>query len=607
MNTSSTRWLVLMALALGAFIYLYEQRTADTEQTRDGESKLLSDLVASDVTGLDIVRGTNVFLRAERGERGWGLSSAVGYPLLPTGIEKLLNATAQLRVSARVGAQEILAQTNRLAAFGLEPPGAILTLYRGKARTEMRLGAYTLLGRQLYVQVVGRDGLFVVREDLFQLLPNSVDEWRDPALLRLAGWDLDRIEVLPNTNGLEVVRHATNRVWQMTRPLLTRANNVLLDFLLQQLQLARISRFVTDDPRADLEPYGLQPPARELLLYHGSNVVAGLQLGRSPPNDPTQIYVRRLSHSNVVLTARSLFQPWLASFRDFCDRRLMIFSPEMVDQIEVQAAERFLLQRETNGWRLVQPFVAPADSLAALELMANLAELEFTEFEREVVSDFAPFGLAPPKRQYLLRTVVTNAAGVVTNPVIAQVDFGNPVGARVLARRSLEHSVVAAVDPGRLPTQAFQLRDRRIWNFSTNQVAAFTVRQNGQVRRLVRQGPAQWTNAPGSSGVVGSFSLEEAAFRLGQLRAETWVARGADQLARYGIPALDYSVTVELLPADHPQLLTIRFGRNAPSRRPYASVTLPEPLGEVIFECPLSVYDFVLTDLTAVSSGLSSP
>jgi len=607
MNTSSTRWLVLLALALGAFIFLYEQRTAGTDQTRETEAKLLPDLVTSEVTGLDLVRGTNVFLRVERSERGWGLSSAAGYPMLPTGLERLLTAVAQLRVSARVGAQEILAQTNRLGAFGLEPPGAILTLYRGKARTELRLGAYTLLGRQLYVQVVGRDGLFVVREDLFQLLPNSADEWRDPALVRLAGWNLDRIEVRPNTNGLEVVRQATNRVWQMTRPLLTRANNVLLDFLLQQLQLARVSRFVTDDPHADLGAYGLQPPARELLLCQGSNIVAGLQLGRSPTNDPTQIYVRRLSHSNVVLAPRSLFQPWLASFREFCDRRLMIFSPELVDQIEVNAAEHFLLQRETNGWKIVQPYAAPADSLAALELMSNLAELEFAEFEREVVTDFAPFGLAPPKRQYLLRTLVTNAVGAVTNPVIAQVDFGNPAGTRVLARRSLENSVVAAVDSGRLPTQAYQLRDRRLWNFPTNQVMAIQIRQNGLERRLVRTGPAQWANAPGSQGIVSSFSLEEATFRLSQLRAEAWVARGEDQLARYGIPALDYSVTIELLPADQPQRLTIRFGRTAPSRRPYASVTLPDPVGVVIFECPLSVFDFVLTDLTAVPSGPTPP
>lgn len=608
MNRNTTRILVLLALGLFAFIFLFERHTTDTDRNAELVRLLFPDYVAAETTAVDILIGTNAPLRLERTNGMWRFKSPFFYPAQPVGPDHLLTSLGELRRPTHLTAQEVLAQTNGPGAFGLIPPSAVVVFHQGKRTFELRFGSRTLLGNQVYLQVVGRDGLYAVDGGFLKNLPASVNAWRDAALVNLDGVGFDRLEIRPGTNGFEVTQNHTNQLWQMTKPLLTRADKAKLDFLLQQLRLSRVSQFVTDDPRADLEPYGLQPPERELVFGRGTNDLVVLQIGRSPTNDANVVFVRRLSHTNVVLVPRASVEPWLASFRDFCDRRLMVFNQEAVDRIEVRADEAFAVQRGTNGlWRIVEPYDAPADPVLAVELLANLAEMEFLEFEREVVTDFAPYGLAPPRRQFLLKSILRPPLGPPTNVVLSQLDLGNPSGHKVFARRSLENSVVTALDNGRLPRNASELRDRRIWDVSTNQIASITIRQGGLVRKLVRTGPAQWVHAPGSEGIINGYALEEAAFRLGHLRAESWVAQGEDQLARYGIPTTDHQVTIELSPTNQPPAFTVRFGRKAPSRRTYASVQLSGQAAPVIFECPLPICEFVEGNLTAVRPPSASP
>lgn len=597
MNTSTTRWLLLLTLALGIFIVLYERGIEDTDRRADRATALFPDLDPKRVTALSLQHGTNAPIRLERAGDQWEFRSPFVYPAQPAAVERLLRELAGLEHQSRLSAADLRAQTNGLAGFGLEPPAVVVGFTQENGGGELRLGGATVLGKGLFAQVAGETDVRTVGRALLEALPATVNAWRDTALVNLAGLRFDRVEVRPITNGFEVVRNPTNGLWQMTKPLPIGANHTKVELLLQQLELARVNAFVVDDPRVDLEPFGLQPPERELVLGQGTNDVVVLQFGHSPSNTTDQVYVRRLASSNIVLVARNALEPWRAGFREFCDRRLMVFRPEDVDRIEVQADEPFTLVRATNqAWQVVQPYPDAADPVLVLEFLAQLYQLEFDGFELEVATDFAAYGLAPPRRQYRLLSTAPGGPNP-TNRVLAQLDLGNPIGHKRYARRSLENSVVTMLDPARLPRAAFELRDRRLWTHSTNEIGAITARQAGRTRRLLRTGPMQWAVAPGSEGPVNPVTLEETAYRLGQLRAERWVAAGSDALARYRFTDADLRVTLELLPADPPRSRELRFGRGTPAGGVYAAVQLEGFDRPVVFECPASTYEFVLTDL----------
>lgn len=604
MNASTTRWLWLLALLLGGFILFYEGRRPSSRERDKAGELALPGLAPGAVTSVEIQRGTNFFLRLERTNNTWRITAPFAYAAQAGGVQQLLERLAQLPARSTLSAAEVVAVTNGPTAFGLEEPAAVITVQSGNRRDQLRLGSASVLGDQIYAQVVGREGLITLDSRSLAALPATVNQWRDPGLLAVGDLKPDHLEIRPSTDGFEIVQDPTNQTWQLTRPLSTLASGARIAALLQQVDLARVSQFVAEGATADLEPLGLQPPLREIAFFRGTNEVAALQIGKSPTNDPAQIYVRRLPSSNVVLVARAVIAPWLGSFRDFCDRRLLVFRLEAVDRIEVGGSQPFAVQRGgATDWQIVAPYRAPADGVLVLEMLAELATLQYIEFEREAVSDFAPYGLQPPRREYALLGSVTNAAGTVTNHVLARVAMGNPKDTRVLARRNQESSVLTFYDAERLPRAAFELRDRQIWNFSTNQITGVTVEQGGETRHLTRAPSGQWSLAGGGSGTVSSLTLEEAVYRLAHLRAHRWVAEGADELARFGFGTVDHRVTLETRTGEQAGQHTIRFGRRGPSGRTYAAVDLPGSPGPVVFECPAEISAFVRTDLSRLPAG----
>ena len=112
---------------------------------------------------------------------------------------------------------------------------------------------------------------------------------------------------------------ATNKLWRMVYPLQARANNAKTEESLQMLQSVRVRQFVPDDPRADLETFGLQPPELEVALGQGTNTIARLQFGKSPTNDTRLVYARRVGLNAIVAVPKDLLAPWYASVNDFRD------------------------------------------------------------------------------------------------------------------------------------------------------------------------------------------------------------------------------------------------------------------------------------------------
>ena len=256
----------------------------------------------------------------------------------------------------------------------------------------------------------------------------------------------------------------------------------------------------------------------QLTLARGSNAVFQLQIGQSPTNDPSLVYARRLSHSNIGLVGRELADLLQRPHTALRDRTLLPFAESAVSRVEIKASQAFVLQRQTNNtWLVVEPFTARADAESMRELFASLARLEIIDFEKDVVDDFSVYGLTAPARRYVLKTAATNALGT-TNLVLTQVEFGTNRMDKIFARRGRErglHRQFRVVS--QLPQSAFEMRDRRIWSFDETNVVSITLTQRGKTNRLERNPQRLWT-----SDLVFHAHLDEVLHRLGELRAVSW-------------------------------------------------------------------------------------
>jgi hypothetical protein len=578
----------MVAAGLFAFIVFYQKhaRTA-----APGPRKVLPGLKAEAVTSLQVRPSAGLTIRAERTNGVWQLTEPRVHPAQNLSIENLLGALQRLTPATVITARELRDRPQAEEEFGLATPQATLTLQQPDYQVLVQVGAKTAPGDQVFVRVVG--DIYVVDAELLKLLPATADDWRDTTLIDLKSLAFDRLAVTNGAKVLQLARSATNSPWRMVYPLPARADNLKLAEALQKLESLRVQQFVPEDSKADPETFGLQPAELELAFAAGTNPPTVLQFGKAPTNDARLVYARRVGQDAVVTVASDLLAPWRDKVNDFRDPYLLhLEAPPAV--IEIHGADTCSLQQQTNGtWRVV-PQDWPADAGYVKEVLAALNALRIVQFIDVVIEpDLPNYGLASPALRYTLRSAATNTPAGSTNLVMAEVAFGTNQAGKVFARRPDESFVcgIATNDFQHLPWASWELRERQIWNVSSNEVDRVIIRQQGKVRQIKRNGPHSWALiTPGS---INDLAVEETVRGLCQLAAAAWTARGEQDRARYGFTDKGLQITLEFKNGDKKG---VEFGGPAPSGRPYAAVTLDGAAW--IFEFPLALAEDVAGCLT---------
>jgi len=588
MSSKSTWFWVASAAALFAFIFFFERHL---QKPPSGPMPVLPHLAPAAVTGIQVLPKGQLEIRAERTNGVWRLTSPIRYPARPDRIQNLLDALAALKTPTFITAQELKNVPQADERYGFDPPQNTLVLRQGDEQTFVHLGFRTAPGDEVFVQVVGIGEVFVVDADLLKLLPSGADDWRDPRLVDLTQVVADRLYVTNAGKAFELRHNNTNRLWRIILPgWETRADSDKVKAGLSRLQDLRALHYVSDDPRADLDAFGLQAPELSLTLAQGTNTVLQLFFGKSPTNDTAQIYARRSDESSVITVSKDLLGPWRGSYDAFRDRHLVTMT-QLPDSIEIRTEQdQFTVEREAGrGWR-VEPGDIPADPGLVENMLRDLGSLQVSEIVKDVVTapDLAGVGLSSPSREFTLMTAVTNAAGLRTNSIMAQLDFGTNQDDKVYARRTDESSLytVPKSDLARLPLTGWQMRSRRIWNFDSTNVAGIAIREGDRAREIVRHGPNKWSLAPGSQGIINDLAMDEVAHQLGNLSADRWVAHGDTSLARYGISTNSLRIVVELKSGAR---MSVTFGATTPSGSTCAVTTLDNQ--PWVFEVPWRLYN----------------
>ncbi len=587
MNTKNTWVWLVVAAVLFASIFIFDHYfRPEPELVRN----ILSGLQPSVVTGVQVTPAGALEIRADRKNGSWQLVKPIVYPAQPAAIGAFLGALQRLTQATRISAADLREHHASDADFGFDPPQSSLVIEAGDQRWQLRVGNKTPPGDQVYLRVVGVDGAFVVDADWLKFIPRSANEWRDTALVDTKDMVCDWIVLTNSSKVIELRRDATNHLWRMIRPLRARADGDRITDALQRLQAVGVTQFVTDDPRADLTTYGLQPADLDLWLGRGTNVIAAIHAGKSPVGDATQVYVKREGWNTVATATKAALTAWHGAVNDFRDPHLLELAAP-VAEIEVRGPHDYTLQRQgTNNWRLAgEKF--PADADRAQAFIQLLAGLRAAEFVRDVVTtpDLPAYGLANPSLQITLRS----AAGD-TNAVIAQLFFGTNQDNKVFVRRPDEDFIyaVTAEDFNRIPETGWEFRARRVWNFKESDVVQITLHQNGKTRQLLHNGANKWSFAAGSQGIINGPAIEETTHRFGDLNTPGWVARGPVNVERLGFKPDNLSATFEL---KNGEKLTVDFGAELPSKTALAAVTLDGERWTFVF--PPVLYQFVVTYL----------
>ena len=591
MNSKTTGVWFVIAAALFAFIFVFEHYFRPVVV---GPSPLLPHLRPAAVVSVQVFPSGALEISAARTNGGWFLNRPVFYPAQAAAIEALLDALQQI-APARISAAELREHKNPESEFGFDKPQARLVIAAGDQSWQLEVGNRTAPGDQVYLRVVGVDGASVADAGWLKLIPQADDEWRDNALVSARQNNFDWIVLTNDARVIELRRDPTNHLWRMIRPLQARADTDRISDALQRLAAAHVTRFITDDPKADLAAFGLQPADLDLWLGRGTNLVAAVHAGNSPTNDATQVYAKRDDWSTVVTTAGEPLTPWRGAVNYFRDSRLFELTAP-VAEIEVRGENNFILREQgSNDWRIIgEKYAADADSVQLF--IKTLAGLRIAEFVKDVVtkSDLTDYGLAKPQREIILRSKAGD-----TNAVVAQLSFGETQTNGVFVRCAGEDSIyaVSARDFNRLSEAAWEFRDRRIWDFKADDVAQIVIHQGGKTRQIVHNGPDKWSLAAGEGFIEGK-NISQSVQMFRQLAAVVWLPRNYNG-PEYGFGTNNLQITFELKSGAKD---TVDFGGEFPQRQSaLAVVTLDGEPWPFLF--PPALYQLVLSYLSIPANG----
>ena len=586
MKSKTTAIWFVLAAALAATIWFLETQF---QPAAPGQNLLFAGLRADRVTGIQIIPAGVRKISASRTNKTWLLEKPFAYPAQAAAIDGLLGALEMLSPVASITAAEMSRRKDADAEFGFDNPQFTLDLTAGEKNWHVRVGNKTAPGDGVYVRVVGGTGAFVTDTGWLQFLPHEAADWRDTTLVDMPA-TVDWIVITNGTKAIELRRDVTNHLWRMIRPLQARADSLRIVTALQQLRTAQVSQFVSDEPKADLTAFGLEPAALDVWLGSGTNLLTAVHAGKDAASKPGQLFARRDGWNAIVATAKEPLAPWRGTVNDFRDPHLLQLTAP-VAEIEVRGENNFTLQqRGSNVWTVAgEKFATDADKVTAYLRMLAALQVAFVQ---DVVTGpgLQSFGLANPSRQITLRAAVGD-----TNRVIAQLLFGATSTNTVFVKRADEDFVYALAldDLSRLPSGGEEFRDRRVWSFSETNVAQVTLRQNGKTRQMIRTGTNAWSLAAGSQGIINSTpAVEETVHRLGELTVAGWLGRKFNA-QDIGLTTNSLSIAIELKTGEK---YAVDFGAELPSQTALAAVTLDGERWAFVF--PPVLYPLVAAYLT---------
>lgn len=609
MNSKATWILLLAAGVLFAFIFFVERPFREARQMQ-ANTVLLPGLNSTNVVALHIRPAGRHEIHVEKINGEWRLVKPIDYLANREFVDALLNHLSELQWHTHISADELKDRSDVQEEFGMNDPQFALKIRTTDSEYNLLVGTKSVVGNEVFVQFVGGSGLYLVDTTWMNFLPRRYEDWKDPSVLPVSILEADAIEVKAGTRGFKLDLNITNRNWRLARPIEARANSEKIVSLMTNLTEARIAAYVSEENNLDIEVFGLPassstPPQLELAFFKGTNLIAGLQLGNSLTNSPDHVFAKHLERDNVFVVPKEPFDAWTAPHAEFRDRRLIRIATNKLEQFEIAGSETFTIKRQSGDkWIVTDGESYTADNEAISDLMFVLSNVEVV-FENDVVTDFGSFGLTNPIVTYTISGYMTNAFLGREELVQERLRFGTNETGRVFVRRNNE-SKVYSMHPEEfmlMPVSTWQLSDKQIWNFSAEDVVSILIEQHGKSRKLLRKGKNEWSVAPGSTGIINPFLVEEAVHRLGSLRAVFLTAQGEQAGDPYGFEKNQFKLTIEVRRNGGTELLPLSFGDFSKFNMPYAATMLRGK--RVVFEFPLPIYlEFIRRDLSIVPAPL---
>lgn len=465
MNPRTTGILLLVAAAIGAFVYLYEIKGGEQRKKAEAESKrLFTDVRADAIQSLSLTTKDGAEAVLERRDKGWALVKPVEFPADTFAADGLASNLADL------ASDSVLDNPQPPEEYGLGDGANVVHFSTKDHEYTLRLGNKTPVGSHAYASVDGSKAIVTVPSFKAQSFQKALVDLRERRILVFDRNAVSRIEAHWPGGSVQLARvepaeekgkkgekaedasEETGAHWKLTAPVEGRADDQVVNDLVSDLSFLRANGFVDQPTKEQLA--GFDSPDFQVVLY-GQTPESGeppsWRLALGPLYDKgKERLVRGAQASLYTIPAERLadFPRKLVAYRfkQLSKFRLadvgqvdLFFHPAKGDPVAITA------ERTGDGWKSSPEKLAPGK---VARLVSELSNLKAGEIVSEKPSDeqLAKLGLSPPNA---ILTVFGKApeapkgekgkASEETPPAprLAEVQIGNVEGSEWIIARAV--------------------------------------------------------------------------------------------------------------------------------------------------------------------------
>ena len=220
-------------------------------------------------------------------------------------------------------------------------------------------------------------------------------------------------------------------------------------------------------------------------------------------------------------------------------KQLFLIEEKEIDKVSIKKGEeRIVVERDGDGWRLIEPVQAKAD---AMEISSALQALLTARQERSI--DEQPKGLAEYGLEHpAIQLTLTLKGG--KPPVVLILGDKNPNGFSVYAKRGDQPAVFLVADTlrTRLDRKATDFRDKTLLALEPDKVKQLELAGKGRSIKLSNSGGDTWELTQPMKARADASAIRQLLWKIKDARVKDFLARGAIAEHQYGLDHPDFIV-----------------------------------------------------------------
>ena len=354
MRFKGTFVLLLVCLALGAYVYFYEIKGGEQrEKAKQAENEIWK-VENDDIQQIEIGSAGQRIIAARKNAKEWVLTAPRQWDADSDEVNRLAGS------ASRMLREEIVEQNAAdLSKFGLSPAQFSLKL-KTKDGKEYALdfGHNNPSGNSMYANIPNQKAVFLVASSAASAFNKKAEDLRDRSILRFEQPEAQTL-TLNNSKGiLELAKDGNDR-WWFAGPDKRAADSPEIRGILNALSMGKIKEFFNENPE-DYANTGLDKPFIDVRLTYGKDKAlkhlivgseksklrkkardAGKMEGKAlDPASPQMYLAKDASRPDLFFVEQDFVDKLLKSPNDVRDKALAPFQRWDVD---------FMLLKNTRG------------------------------------------------------------------------------------------------------------------------------------------------------------------------------------------------------------------------------------------------------------------